>query len=167
MEVVISKSKSHWKSNDFKITFKIILKYSLYSSNFNVFCLLINTLTASLQSARLPGPHLVSTSIFITSVCSKLAQRDVVCCSGLVNTNVLCSKKCATYVVHVVDRDCCYYSRHHAPYVATDSVRLLWYTMWRKYALSLCTTCAICEHSLSTKNYTKIVIFIYVWLFLG
>ena len=26
--------------NDFKILFKIILKYSLYSSNFDVFCLL-------------------------------------------------------------------------------------------------------------------------------
>ena len=35
-----SKSKSHWKSNDFKIIFKFILKYSLYSSNFDVFCLL-------------------------------------------------------------------------------------------------------------------------------
>ena len=124
-----------------------------------------NTLTASLKSARLPGPHLVSTCI--TSVCSKLAQRDVVCCLGLVNTNVLCSKTCATYVVHVVDRDCCYYSRHHAPYLATGSVRLLWYTMWRKYASSLYTMCAICEHSLSTKNYTKIFTFIYVWLFLG
>ena len=46
----------------------------------NCCCYSINTLTASLQSARLPGPHLVSTCI--TSVCSKLAQRDVVCCSG-------------------------------------------------------------------------------------
>ena len=40
LEVVIWKSKSHWKSNDFKIIFKIILIYSLYSSNFDVFCLL-------------------------------------------------------------------------------------------------------------------------------
>ena len=36
MEVLIWKSKSNLKSNDFKI----ILKYSLYSSNFDVFCLL-------------------------------------------------------------------------------------------------------------------------------
>ena len=36
LEVVIWKSKSLWKSNDFKI----ILKYSLYSRNFDVFCLL-------------------------------------------------------------------------------------------------------------------------------
>ena len=35
-----SKSKSHWNSNDFKILFEIILKYSLYSSNIDVFCLL-------------------------------------------------------------------------------------------------------------------------------
>ena len=35
LEVVIWKSKSRWKSNDFKK----ILKYSLYSSNVDVFCL--------------------------------------------------------------------------------------------------------------------------------
>ena len=34
------KIKITLKSNDFKIIFKIILKYSLYSSNFDVFCLL-------------------------------------------------------------------------------------------------------------------------------
>ena len=40
IQVVIWKLKSHWKSNYFKIIFKIILKYSLYRSNFDVFCLL-------------------------------------------------------------------------------------------------------------------------------
>ena len=38
LKVVIWKSKSHWKSNDFKIIFKIIYEYSLYTSNFDVIC---------------------------------------------------------------------------------------------------------------------------------
>ena len=39
--MVIRKSKLHWKSHYFKIIIKFILKYGLYSSNFDALCLLI------------------------------------------------------------------------------------------------------------------------------
>ena len=71
---------------------------------------------------------------------------------------------------------------------AVKSVRHMWYTLWTEIAVIILdimrhmwprTACAYCGtrcgenmpcpsvHSLSTKNYTKIVTFIYVWLFLG
>ena len=65
IQAVIWKSKSHWKSNYFKIIFKIILIYSLYRSNFDVFCLLASLAIANTRLPHLPITLWVTNTIYI------------------------------------------------------------------------------------------------------
>ena len=71
MEVVIWKSKSHWRSN----YFEIILKYSLHSSNFDVFCL---TALAIILDCRYPLGNQYNKCFFFQFKCFCLNSTQVI-----------------------------------------------------------------------------------------